>query len=100
METYRRQEKELINNKETLDKFNEVTTSVFKIRREITERESRGSAFPGREGKRLMQYQATQRKETKLDKEISGRNSKRDKERERERGSNEQKLELHSKSTK
>ena len=51
METYRRQEKELINNKETLDKFNEVRTSVFKIRREITERESRGSAssWQGRE---------------------------------------------------
>ena len=97
METYRRQEKELINNKETLDKFNEVTTSVFKIRREITERESRGSAFSW-QGRKTAD--ATQRKETKLDKEISGRNSKRDKERERERGSNEQKLELHSKSTK
>ena len=45
METYRRQEKELIKNKETLDKFNKLTTNVFKIRQEITEREGRGSAF-------------------------------------------------------
>ena len=51
METYRGKEKEFIRNKETLVKFNEFATSVFKIRQERTERESRGSASPwqGRE---------------------------------------------------
>ena len=49
MESYRGKEKELIQNKEILEKFNEFATSVFKIRQERTE--SRGSASPwqGRE---------------------------------------------------